>query len=854
LGIRLKGDLAYSGSFEVQKAGPLDARAISDTQADLLVPANWEALDMIQYLYKGMIVAVHSDNDSGNNGLYMLIDPANYTNINAWLFIRLNEVGSSENIYITDFVIGGGTTSVQVQHNLNSRDLHVSTFLLPNYEQVLLDVEIDSLNTITFSGLGDTQTVHCIIGQGGASAGSNPFNAISITHNDGENLIQSLSLIPGTYYKITDYQTIHDAGYDTSWNTVIYTSPVIEPLIIQATTTSTFAKKAISETYPTEEIQYDFTMSAVTQDGSGGWDDSSGDWGDVITISSVQSTSFVIDEKLLYGDSFYIYIEDGTYAYTYHKSDLDTKFTVTDNGGGLYTIDFIDTSNDPINLTSGDGYIEIESDIELAPRPGYIIYRKDFERNIETNFDFRAVHRWKYPADLSAIPTWNSGTTYNQNDLVHHTDDIIYKCMPPNSTNDTPSEYNRVWTPIINKKATARVFSQGSTDIAGINMPIDSSKGMFISVLGQFDHTTETDVFTLQPFKNVSIFSEETTLDGHGGNSFENVIVESGCKNITLNGSISGLKILTGSETVLTSYDNIIRNNSIFGRFLQVSFFGLVEENNFYSLERSSFSHLQRNTIYSGCVRLSINNMGGSTIGSSCNNLRLGFVAGSNIDTFSRNSYFRQMSGNSIKYGMNYVYSYTDNFNKNNMGKNFRYTTIQSGVYFEENTTGANFGGSTEARRWTVSFGFQKNKTGADCFTYGTTYASNYINNCIFGDNVHSLTATDLGSNTYGNGCDNISTTASTYFVTYKEGCRLITGDNQFFCTFGKGCNTIDTTGGIFQSTDVADRVGGWTLGTGTFANVCRGSVTTNILNASGVGIVCTYIDGSGLQIGDPQV
>ena len=90
---RIKGITPFSWNFEVQAAWPLDARFISETRADLLTPTNWDALDWNEYLYKGMPVSVHSDPNTDFNWIYILLDVANYTDINSRAFLQAGEAG-----------------------------------------------------------------------------------------------------------------------------------------------------------------------------------------------------------------------------------------------------------------------------------------------------------------------------------------------------------------------------------------------------------------------------------------------------------------------------------------------------------------------------------------------------------------------------------------------------------------------------------------------------------------------------------------------------------------------------------------------------------------------------------------
>ena len=126
---RIKGITPFSGNFEPQAAGPLDARFIIDTRAELLTATNWEALDGSQYVYKGMIVSVHSDPNTDFNGLYVLLDPTDVTDINSWSFIEAGESGGSglitARLIETDnnlIIDGSGTGAQQQADGVNIAD------------------------------------------------------------------------------------------------------------------------------------------------------------------------------------------------------------------------------------------------------------------------------------------------------------------------------------------------------------------------------------------------------------------------------------------------------------------------------------------------------------------------------------------------------------------------------------------------------------------------------------------------------------------------------------------------------------------------------------------------------------
>jgi len=81
---RTKGLLGISQNFEPEIASAFDARANVPTKADLTIASNWTANDGGSYLYNGMTVTVAEDTTASNNGIYILLDKDNITDINSW--------------------------------------------------------------------------------------------------------------------------------------------------------------------------------------------------------------------------------------------------------------------------------------------------------------------------------------------------------------------------------------------------------------------------------------------------------------------------------------------------------------------------------------------------------------------------------------------------------------------------------------------------------------------------------------------------------------------------------------------------------------------------------------------------
>jgi hypothetical protein len=86
--------------------------------------------------------------------------------------------------------------------------------------------------------------------------------AISITYGDLYNLYNNSSLVPGQYYLITDFQTIHLIPNTTD----IHTGG-IEPLLVLATDVDTIDSQVYSTVYPNDVIQLNFTNN-LAEDGT----------------------------------------------------------------------------------------------------------------------------------------------------------------------------------------------------------------------------------------------------------------------------------------------------------------------------------------------------------------------------------------------------------------------------------------------------------------------------------------------------------------------------------------------------------------------------------------------------------
>lgn len=118
---------------------------------------------------------------------------------------------------------------------------------------VLSAKSIKAGNNIVITDANDTLTINAI---GGGSGGG----VIDITHADLVTAKNASTLVPGTYYRITDFRTMYDQpDYDSAGapkTSVAAKQGPVEPIIVLALKNNTLSTKAYQEAYPKDSIEY----------------------------------------------------------------------------------------------------------------------------------------------------------------------------------------------------------------------------------------------------------------------------------------------------------------------------------------------------------------------------------------------------------------------------------------------------------------------------------------------------------------------------------------------------------------------------------------------------------------------
>lgn len=91
---RERGTFNFSASLEVKKQAPLDARQTYITYEELTQQSTWVDSDGKVWLFKGLVVPA---NYNGQNALFMLTNPDDYTSTSSW--VRIDGAGVESSIY-----------------------------------------------------------------------------------------------------------------------------------------------------------------------------------------------------------------------------------------------------------------------------------------------------------------------------------------------------------------------------------------------------------------------------------------------------------------------------------------------------------------------------------------------------------------------------------------------------------------------------------------------------------------------------------------------------------------------------------------------------------------------------------
>jgi len=289
------------------------------------------------------------------------------------------------------------------------------------------------------------------------------LNIIDIIYSELYNSIVNEELIPGQWYRLTDYKSVNFlngwqiADQNSNFNNNPPTYPYFIPrevytgdtevLLLQAITESEISPIGYSETYPQDIIQYnplvnkigvnlqiynDFTLpnSSVVSGFDLQWDGTNAYFNMPIGYPALFGHYFRIYFTLDSGNieifGLFEPLNSGIATFQFPESTVVTRIKVENGGTKIVLLDL--TQQDFLDYDADTLYVETVTAIENAY--GWIEKRQDTERNIDIPFDFRGRKYRRFEIDMSPInPSFglvyagigddykNLGTTGNYKDF-----------------------------------------------------------------------------------------------------------------------------------------------------------------------------------------------------------------------------------------------------------------------------------------------------------------------------------------------------------------------------------------------------------------------------------------------------
>lgn len=639
-------------------------------------------------------------------------------------------------------------------------------------------------------------------GSSGIAPGENPAIALPITYAEAKILKDSATLQAGMFYKITDYQTIVNAGILTP---IIYTGG-IEALTLRAKTTSSFEPTAYSDLYPKDTIKYDFDKNAVTEDNEGYLEDGVSE--EPIGLSVLDGNTIRADKDLAISPATEIECEDENFYYYFLAGDYGTGFEYVDSGAGQTDINILQ----PIDFVSTPWYwFWIWTGESIQARNGFITYRKDEEKNIEADIDFRENMRERLKVNLASVNPYNSGANYSQKAIVQSNGDVFMYDVPKSITGQTPSRSSRYWTLLV--KDADDFYGFVSDKISGVSLPMHATSKL-VPMVGRYDRDTQTFTRSMSLHKNITLKSEDVVLisDIFGYDAFSGITIENDVSGASIYGSeITDLHVLTGSRNFTTCLDSEIKGN-VSQIILNETIISYKMENCVVSyLRQSAIVDMVNTVVENGAYKYYFNRVSNCKIGASCTEMYLGYSDSTAFGNQCFQFYMYYSYKDDFGAGSTHFTNYSYRFNTNTIGKLARHITVNDTRYFEKNTIGDGMGHSTTERL--IDIHFRDNRIGNDFLVNGDITASE-VRSCNFGDNVYNIHASTIRDSTFGNDCHDFNSVS------------II---NR--CNFGIDCFNMNAYS--FQNSIFANNISNFNLGD-TASSLNVGSGVSNITKASG--------------------
>lgn len=171
---RYRGTFTAAANYEPLKAAPFDARQLVETKADLINPATWRQSNGDIWVYMGMMVAVASDADPKNNGIYIL-KGKNYTLEESWeRQATASEIASLQQQIDDIEISGGGSLDVVVETESDLPEIgNTNTTYYVKENSSILRWDDETKTYQPFGGTGEIPDLDINLIYGGNANGTN---------------------------------------------------------------------------------------------------------------------------------------------------------------------------------------------------------------------------------------------------------------------------------------------------------------------------------------------------------------------------------------------------------------------------------------------------------------------------------------------------------------------------------------------------------------------------------------------------------------------------------------------------------------------------------------------------------
>lgn len=602
-----------------------------------------------------------------------------------------------------------------------------------------------------------------------------PATAVEVTFSELTSHIDASTLIPGSWYKITDYRSVNTTSFD-----MVHTGD-IEPIYVRAASVNTINRtNVLSAVWPNDVMVYDESVKYLLDSTGGEWED--GDSMGALNIVNITATSFDVQAEVVLNSNLHIEAEDDNGDIFWSMDDEGTAFTLTYPSPGVTRITAL--LGDIVFNDAAFNYGFIECDVVTGDRYGLVISRRDVSARIETSYDFRGYKFARKKIDLAAIPDHVAGTNYSQGSVVKRSNTLYYAMVDTDALVD-----DNTWVILLRYADTSYVMV--GNVLGPATVPLEATAQLFstfnLNGVANYDGITD-----------VTIHSEDVVFNKNNQWTYtKQLTIGAFCWGLTFLGSVVDIDIPSSSYNWIQCLYGNLRNVVISSRLSDMVFYSIIDST-LSSISRSCLQTVNTSTIHrmqNAAVKSSYkSDLGGGykTFFGSVDSCKFGLA--------SSYSFFHTPTNITIGNAFQRINALHSFFKDSDIGNKWKRITLTQ--RFQYVTIGHSVGPNTGTLTITGEWFYVE--VGSVCFynagtVLNTVRISRFANNVDIIDVPGVISGSDFGGN-----CRRIQA-ASIYNTVFSPYCqRLKFAGNIQQCTFAPNSRRI-TSGyaGVFAMNDV---------------------------------------------------